>query len=462
MPVKKKKIYAIVDLETTGGRPGTDRITEVAIALYDGETILETYETLINPERSIPYNITQITGITQEMVEDAPYFYEVAKKIVQMTEGAIFVAHNVRFDYGFLKAEFKQLGFTFTRRQLCTVRLSRKFLPGFRSYSLGNLIKELDIKVERRHRAMDDVLATVKVLDTIVKKEDKETIDAILNMGVRESLLPKNITMDILHSLPEECGVYYFYNKNKDVVYVGKSINIRKRVMQHFSKQTRKAEKLQKHVESISYQTTGSELIALLFESSEIKRLQPPINRAQRNRRFPFVVHSYKNQEGYTCFAASRDAANLNVVERYRTQMVANAYLAHHTSEYHLCKKINNLEYTPGACFGHRISECFGACIQAELPEDYNARAEEAREAMQVVLPEDMFIVDKGRSPKEKSIILIEDGKFQGYGYLETEQTIGTADEMRDVIQTYPCNPEVKRIIRTYIHQHPDIQKILI
>jgi len=274
-----KKKYAIIDIETTGGRASREKITEIAIVLHDGEKILDTYETLINPERPIPAMITRLTGITSDMVKDAPKFYEVAKKIVEMTEGAIFVAHNVRFDYSFIKEEFRSLGYTFSKRQLCTVRLSRKAFPGLRSYSLGKLIKHFRIKVNDRHRAMADTMATVQLFEMILKQDNSfDTVQDMVNMSVKEALLPENLTMDRLHALPEECGVYFFHNKKGRVVYVGKSINIRKRVMQHFSKVTEKANKLQQ-VYDISYELTGSELVALLYESQLIKQLAPSINR---------------------------------------------------------------------------------------------------------------------------------------------------------------------------------------
>jgi len=231
----KTKLYAVVDIETTGGMARRDRITEIAIVVYDGKEIIDRFESLINPERSIPFEITRITGITDSMVADAPKFYEVAKKVIEMTEGAIFVAHNVRFDYSFIREEFASLGYTFTRRQLCTVVLSRKSFPGLRSYSLGNLIRHFDIKVANRHRAMDDVLATVDILGRILSSEEGvQKADRIINAGIKASHLPKDITMEMIHSLPESAGVYYFYNVYGQVIYVGKSINIRKRIMQHF------------------------------------------------------------------------------------------------------------------------------------------------------------------------------------------------------------------------------------
>ncbi|HFB99298.1 MAG TPA: DNA polymerase III subunit epsilon, partial [Phaeodactylibacter sp.] len=302
-----KKKYAIIDIETTGGRADRDKITEIAIVIHDGKKIIDQWESLINPERSIPYNITQITGITDGMVEDAPKFFEVAKKVVEMTEGCIFVAHNVRFDYGFIREEFRRLGFTYMRKQLCTVRLSRKAFPGLRSYALGNLINHFGIKVNARHRAMADTAATVEILEMIFQKEkSEEQVLDLINLGVKESKLPINITLEKLHELPEATGVYYFHDKNGTVIYVGKSINIKKRVVEHFTAKTDKAYKLQQYVDDISYEITGSELVALLFESNEIKRLLPSINKAQRRRFFPYVLFEYENQNGYRCLSYAK------------------------------------------------------------------------------------------------------------------------------------------------------------
>ncbi|MEL6943283.1 MAG: exonuclease domain-containing protein, partial [Bacteroidota bacterium] len=220
------KRYAIIDIETTGGKASRHRITEIAIVLHDGTQILDTWQSLINPECYIPQGITELTGITQEMVQDAPKFYEVAKKVVEMTEKAIFVAHNVRFDYGFIREEFRRLGYAYSRRQLCTVRLSRKAFPGLRSYSLGKLIKHFDIEVDARHRAMADTMATVELFEKILRKEEGEDqVKDLVNLGIKEALLPQNINIDFLHQLPEACGVYYMHDKGGNLVYVGKSIN---------------------------------------------------------------------------------------------------------------------------------------------------------------------------------------------------------------------------------------------
>ena len=269
---KKQKTYAIVDIETTGGMAKRDKITEIGIVIHDGNRIIDSFTSLINPERSIPPEITRITVITNSMVEGAPKFYEVAKEIVLRTEGAIFVAHNVRFDYSFIQEEFDKLGFTYSRKQLCTVKLSRKTFPGLRSYSLGNLISHFGIDVQARHRALDDALATAKIFDMILEQSEEEEITQFINRGIKETKLPEGITTDKLHELPEGAGVYYFYNAYGKAVYVGKSNNIRTRVMQHFAQVNAKSEKMIRLVSEIGYEITGSELIdtilSYLFSSA--------------------------------------------------------------------------------------------------------------------------------------------------------------------------------------------------
>ena len=324
--------YAIIDIETTGGTANRSKIIEIAIAVHDGLKVVDTYETLINPETSIPPGITQLTGITQEMVVDAPKFYEVAKKIVEMTKKTIFVAHNVRFDYSFVKEEFRRLGFAYTRRQLCTVRLSRQAFPGLPSYSLSNLIRHFKLPCSNRHRAMGDVEATIVLFEKILAKEaGEEQVEDMVNLGVKESLLPKNITLEQLHALPEDCGVYYLHDEVGDVVYVGKSINIKKRVMEHFAKVTEKARKLQQYVDDISFEITGSELVALLLESYEIKRLRPIVNRAQRRSYFPYVIYQYTDAHGYICLDITKPTAKvrkgLKVVAEYPKTGSARGYL---------------------------------------------------------------------------------------------------------------------------------------
>lgn len=459
------KLYAIVDIETTGGRVHRHRITEIAIVLYDGKQIVDKWETLLNPEMPIPYGITKLTGITQEMVEDAPKFYEVAKKIVEMTKGAIFVAHNVRFDYGFIREEFRRLGYTYTRKQLCTVRLTRQAFPGLKSYSLGKLIKHFKIKVNDRHRAMADTLATVELLEKILAKEESEDqITEMVNLGIKESLLPKNLSLEQLHSLPEDCGVYYFHDAKGQLVYVGKSINIKKRVAEHFSKVTEKARKLQQFVHEVSYENMGSELVALLYESHEIKKHRPYVNRAQRIRYFPYVIHTFEDANGYInfdmCKPLAAERKKLKVVCEYPKMIHAKRALASKIKKWELCTKLCGIEKNSKLCFNYHLKQCKGACGNLETADEYNERAREALDELSNVFERDFVVVDKGRNKQEQSVILVEDGEYRGWGYVDAEDGISTVSGLRNAITTYDSNPEVKRIIRHFLDKNPKVKVI--
>ncbi len=460
----KKKIYAIVDIETTGGRMNRDKIIEIAIALHDGEKVIDTYETLINPERTIPYGITELTGISYDMVKNAPKFYEVAKKIVEMTEGAVFVAHNARFDYGFIREEFKQLGYTYSRRMLCTVRLGRQTIPGLKSYSLDSLIRYLKIKVKNRHRAMGDVQATITLLEHVFAKRDSEQeVHQLINLGIKESQLPNNITLDTLHALPEECGVYYLMDECNEVLYVGKSINIKKRVMEHFAKMTEKAKKLQQRVHEIHFELMGSELLALLFESHEIKRLRPPVNRAQRHRHFPYVIHQFKNEQGYNCLdvtkATAKTRPSLNIVGEYPKTGNARGYLQRAIESYELCHRLCGLDANIGNCFYYQIKMCKGACAGHEAADVYNQRVGKAIEMLKISFGDDFFIIDKGRTREERSVVFIENGFYQGFGYVDVEDA-SNKQMLKDVIKPYNSNPETIRIIRQFLSKNPKVKKL--
>ncbi len=459
----KKKEYTIIDIETTGGRASRDKITEIAIIRHDGEKIIQTFETLINPECYIPYGITQLTGISQEMVADAPKFYEVAKEIVELTEGAVFVAHNVRFDYTFIREEFQRLGYTFSRRQLCTVRLSKQAFPGLRSYSLENLIRHFQIRVDARHRAMADAKATTELFEMILeKKENRETADKIINLGIKASKLPNDITLEQIHALPEACGVYYFHDQEGNVVYVGKSINIKKRIAEHFADMTEKGTKLQKSVWDITYELTGSELVALLLESYEIKRLSPAINRAQRMRNFPFVIHYYYNEAGYLCFDATKvlakDRKRYHIIAQYPKLSRAKGHLARMLAEYELCARYCNLQVSQSACFNYHIKQCHGACLEIEAVTSYNKRAEEVKERLSTVFEEDFLLIDVGRSNEEISVVLVQDGRYAGYGYATEEDAQQGIETLREVVKPFPGNPETTKIIQRFMSQHPQLK----
>lgn len=285
--------YAVIDLETTGASAKSHKITEVAIILIDGDKIVERYSTLINPERPIPYAITKFTGISNAMVADAPKFYEVAKKIIELTQNRIFVAHNVHFDYSFLKREFQELGYSFQRKTLCTVRLSRKYFPGHASYSLGKITQDLGIPLEKAHRALDDSLACAQLLLKALEKDPHLDSDQLA--------FPPHLDPDEYHQLPEDIGVYEFYDLEGELLYIGKSTNIKKRVAQHFQVQFARKKELEfkNRIATIKYTLTQSELLSLILENQWIKAKRPLYNLAKRSTRSKYGLLWDKSKEEF-------------------------------------------------------------------------------------------------------------------------------------------------------------------
>ena len=451
--------FAIIDVETTGGRAARDKITEIAIVVHDGEKIVDTFSTLINPEVPIPGFIVELTGITNEMVADAPHFWQVAKTVVEMTEGAYFVAHNARFDYSFIREEFRRLGYTYTRKTLCTVQLSRKAFPGLPSYSLGNLIRHFDIRVEDRHRALADTLATTDLFSRILHTQGGQAqLKHLIKMGVRESLLPISIGIEKIRALPEECGVYYFHDRSGGVVYVGKSINIQKRIAEHFQDKTQKALKLQQSAHDISFEITGSELVALLHESSEIKRLRPAINRAQRNQQFPYGVFAYTSDDGYLSFTATKTTARVlkekTLLAEYPHLESARNHLHAMAERYQLCEKRCGLENGSGPCFHFQLGSCLGACVEEEAADDYNARAQEAQEALSAVLEGSFVLLDRGRSDDERSAVVVENGRLYGWGFIAPEDQAHDLEGWKDLVKPAAENAEMNRLIKRHLHRN--------
>src|SRR5690349_17740756 len=300
-------MYAIVDIETTGGYAANHRITEIAIYLHDGMQVTDSYHSLINPGRNIPHYITGLTGISTEMVLDAPTFEEIAPDIFNLLEGKVFVAHNAHFDYSFLKQEFELASLNWTSKKLCTVRLSRKIIPGLRSYSLGSLAESLGIEITNRHRAGGDASATAKIFDLLLRRDKDGQIAKALKRNSGETILPPNLPKEEFDRLPALPGVYYFQNSRGQVIYVGKAINIKKRIAGHFTGDAREwsRSKIRNEIHHIRYELTGNELIALILESQEIRRLWPKYNQAQKYKVDEWGIFDYEDRNGYLRFAVN-------------------------------------------------------------------------------------------------------------------------------------------------------------
>jgi DNA polymerase-3 subunit epsilon len=454
-------MFAILDIETTGGSPTTEKITEIAIFFHDGEKVVNEWSTLVNPEKSIPYFITGLTGITNEMVADAPKFYEVAKEIVELTEDHTIVGHNVSFDYSFIRSEFKRLGFDFSRRTICTVKMSRKAFPGHKSYSLGKICKELGIEISDRHRAAGDALATVKLFELIRDKQNGGELNLLAEPAGRYKNLNENLTVDDIESLPEECGTYYFFDENRQLLYIGKSKNIRHRVLSHLGNDgSKRAMEMKQRIHSISYELTGSELIALLKESKEIKDLKPIYNRAQKRTFFYWGLYAGKDEHGYITFRLQKISETADdPVTCYNNKKEAREALTRMVERNWLCQKLSGLYQTDGACFHHTIRQCNGACVQAEAVATYNKRAEELLASLKLDRG-NVLIVDQGREPEERSLVRIEKGMYLGYGYISVNDSYLGIDQMLDSIYPALDNRDIRQILKNWLKNNK-VEKML-
>jgi len=455
-------MFAILDIETTGGSPVNEKITEIAIFFHDGEKVVDEWSTLINPEKPIPYFITGLTGITNEMVADAPKFYEIAREIVERTEGHTIVGHNVQFDYSFIRSEFRRLGFDYSRKTLCTIKLSRKVFPGYRSYSLGRICKELGIEIAGRHRASGDALATARLFEMLSKNRNGSDVLALIPEPTgRFRNLNENLTVADIEILPEDCGTYYFYDEKMQLLYVGKSNNIRQRVTSHLgNSNSKRALELKQRIHSISYELTGSELIALLKESREIKELKPMFNRAQKRSFYYWGLYEGKDECGYITFRLQRISETADdPLTCYNSKKEAREALTRMVEKNWLCQKLSGLYQTDGACFHHTIRQCNGACVQAESVSVYNKRAESLLDGLKLERG-NVLIIDRGREPEERSLIRIEKGMYMGYGYISVNDSYLTIDQMLESVCPALDNRDVRQILKNWLKNNT-VEKML-
>ncbi|HEU4718252.1 MAG TPA: exonuclease domain-containing protein [Bacteroidia bacterium] len=453
-------MFAIVDIETTGGSPERDRITEICILIHDGLTVVDKFSTLINPERRIPEYITRMTRISDEMVRDAPKFWEVARRIIEMTEGKVFVAHNVNFDYGFIQAEFRSLGYQWKREKLCTVKMSRKLLPRRISYSLGRLCESLGIYIEDRHRAAGDAEATAKLFDILLAKKSEHPTYKRHNLEDLNTTKVDKIKLYVLRKLPEECGVYYFLNREKEIIYIGKSRNMRTRAIAHFANKKTHYKMLDELMD-VDFVKTGSELVALLHESSEIKKHKPKFNKARRRDVFTHSIEWKKEKnEALALEIVPYDEAEHPLLS-YTNYTTAREKLNEWIDEQSLCLNYCGLNPEGGECFQRHVKKCFGLCTGDESVEDYNLRVKKIIAEFETEASV-YFIVDKGRHDEERSLILVENNRYAGYGYFDSSDSFSSPEEMKSVIRRTEYFPDADELLRGWMKQNPRVKKVLV
>lgn len=423
-------MYSIIDVETTGGKFNEEGITEIAIYKFDGNKIVDQFISLLNPEIPIQPFVQQLTGIHNKMLCNAPKFFQVAKRILEITDETILVAHNSSFDYRMLKIEFDRLGYQFIIPQLCTVNLSKKLIPEMESYKLGKLVKSLGIPLSNRHRAAGDAMATVELFKLLlIKDKNKEIVNKLIK---KEDKKTTNKFATITKELKNITGIYYLYNEIGEIIYIGKSKSIKNRVNQHLTGNSNKSLKIQLEINSVSFESCGNELIALLKESDEIKVHKPKFNKLLKKEIVKFGLELCTDTKKMKFLRIIHYEQNCNYIETYSSLKNANKRLISIKEKYDIKDPktlINNIKIDN---------------FIKELSFPYS----------------NMIIIDKGRNVDEKSVILIKESKYVGFGYFNLNYQITNYNILESLIsKTNSCQSYDKLII-SYIKKNK-VEKII-
>ena len=428
--VNKKILYSIIDVETTGGKFNEEGITEIAIYKFDGVDVIDQFISLVNPEIPIQPFVQQLTGITDNMLVNAPKFFQIAKRILEITDKTILVAHNSSFDYRMLKIEFDRLGYDFITPQLCTVNLSKKLIPNMDSYKLGNLVKSLGIPISNRHRASGDAKATVELFKLLLVKDiNKEIFNSSIKTDIKSK---KNKWVDLLKNLKNETGIYYFLDNNGKIIYIGKSKSIKNRVNQHLTGSSNKSLKIRLELSDVSYENTGSELIALLKENKEIKVHQPKFNRLLKTIIKKFGLEICTDINNFKFLRISHYHDSIEFVETYPSLKLANKKLS-----------VLNIKYN----------------LESNKSKESNLNISEILKNHSFPFT-NMLIIDKGRDVDEKSVLLIKNNKYIGYGYFTLNYQINNIEILESLITNSEKNEGSKLLIINYLNKHK-IEKII-
>ncbi|MDR1877188.1 MAG: exonuclease [Flavobacteriaceae bacterium] len=415
--------YAILDIETTGGKFNEESIMEIAIYRFNGENITDTFISLVNPEKEIDFYVQKLTGITKKMVKTAPKFYELAKRMVEITDDATLVGHNITYDYRVIRAEFSRLGFDFQRPTLDTITLSKALIPEMDSYSLGNLCSSLGIPVNNRHRAYGDALATVKLFQLLLMKDSHKDIIQSSVKQIRYQSLNKKILL-LLEDLPQETGVFYFHNENGKVIYIDKSSNISNKVRQVLTGKSQKSRRLQEKTENISFELTGNDIIATIKAQNEIKLNHPDFNPLREPD--PSIYGFFTGQAKDDIFIAPINTKNKKTaLLTFSSLTGAEKFLSH--------KK----EDSPDNSLHQFISKL-------------------------TLKDKKLLLIDKGRNLSEKSFLFFENGILQGYGFYSLHSQIKNIERIRKIMVPSRAGADVLLQIRNRLFIYKNLKELVL
>lgn len=431
-------MFAIVDIETTGGHSGGNNITEIAIVLHNGHTIEGKFSSLVNPRKPILRSVQALTGITDAMVATAPKFEQLAENIFNLLKDRVFVAHNVNFDYSFVKHELALSGFELSTNKLCTIRLAKKIFPNLPKYGLGTICRELNITINGRHRAGGDALATATLFGMLI---DHDTTGEITQMVKRNGnrYLPPHVSLQTVESLPTIPGIYYFKNKVGKVIYVGKAKNIKKRVTSHFSnnKQTKQKQDFLREIHEITHTVCESELVAAMLESIEIKRLWPAYNKSQKHYEHQYGIFIFEDAQGYMRLGIDNKKKLLQPLLTFGLLSEARNTLWQWVREHNL---------HPTLCFLDKSNKTLD-----NLPpvNEHNALIKKII-ALTKEEKKTYLIKESG-----SNYILVEEGRFYGMGKIYDQDFVTQPQQLKTMLSPYPENEVIRSMIKSYTNRYP-------
>lgn len=432
-------MYAILDIETTGGKYNEEGITEIAIYRFDGHEIVDQFASLINPERPIQPYVVKLTGITNEMLVRAPKFYQVAKRIIEITEGCILVAHNALFDTRILREEFSRLGYDFQRENLCTVELSQKLLPNLPSYNLEKLTKYLGIPLVNRHRAQGDAQATVALFKLLLSKDTAKNIIS-QTLKTNEKLPPEPRLIAMAERAPSKVGIYFLYNIQNRIIYIGRAKNIRKRLLQHFTYDNRKSKRLQKEVASVSFELTGNELIARLAELEAVRATKALYNRRPNGKKiYTHQLSLKKEKDGYLYLELIPADGRKSPILTFNNFSEAVDTLETLSQDNAICLKKTNLKNP------NHISKCCDEDVTT-----YNQTIHKFIEEKSLYKKNALLLLN-GRNVEERSVIWVARGKVKGFGFFNLNHQITKSDILNNILNTVSDVPNATHIVQQYL-----------